>query len=150
MSCLIFFVLFPITPFMFIFCSDSPSFLPVLYICLMSQPLLNHPHCFVLLPLLFVPNCFWLLISLPDWSQVFSLPVRRTESYSATPGVSVSVSVSVKMLKFLVQVLSFLMFLSTTLFFIRPIYIYIGAYYVSSVRPSICLSVSVRPFLSAL
>ena len=41
--------------------------------------------------------------------------------YSDTPGVSasvsVSVSVSVKMLKFLVQVISFLMFLSTTLFF---------------------------------
>ena len=58
---------------------------------------------------------------------VFSSPVRRTESYSDTPGVSVSmsvsvsisvsVSVSVKMLKFLVQVISFLMFLSTTLFF---------------------------------
>ena len=69
----------------------------------------------------------------------FSSPVRRTESYSDTPGVSVSVSV--KMLKFLVQVIfSFLMFLSTTLFFIRPIYIYIGAYNVIPV---------VRPFLSA-
>ncbi len=36
---------------------------------------------------------------------VFSSPVRRTESYSDTPGVSVSVSVSVKMVKFLVQVI---------------------------------------------
>ena len=51
---------------------------------------------------------------------IFSSPVRRTESYSDTPGVSVSVSV--KMLKFLMQVIfSFLMCLSTTLFFIRPI-----------------------------
>ena len=33
---------------------------------------------------------------------IFSSPVRRTESYSDTPGVSVSVSMSVKMLKFLV------------------------------------------------
>jgi len=46
---------------------------------------------------------------------IFSSPVRITESYSDTPGVSVRVSV--KMLKFLVQVFSFLMFLSTTLFF---------------------------------
>ena len=56
----------------------------------------------------------------PSWAfpfsgPIFSSPVRRTESYSDTPGVSVSVSV--KMLKFLVQVISFLMFLSTTLFF---------------------------------
>ena len=35
--------------------------------------------------------------------SIFSSPVRRTESYSDTPGVSVSVSV--KMLKFLVQVI---------------------------------------------
>ena len=58
-----------------------------------------------------------------DLQFVFSSPVRRTESYSDTLGVSVSisvrvsVSVSVNMLKFLVQVISFLMFLSTTLFF---------------------------------
>ena len=55
--------------------------------------------------------------------SIFSSPVRRTESYCDTPGMSmsvsmsVSVSVSVKMLKFLVQVISFLMFLSTILFF---------------------------------
>ena len=74
-------------------------------------------------------------------SPIFSSPVRRTESYSDTPGVSV------KMLKFLVQVIfSFLMFLSTTLFFIRPIYIYRGILCDTgrpSVRPSVCLCLSV-------
>ena len=56
-------------------------------------------------------------------NSFFSSPVRRTESYSDTPGVSVSVSVSVKMWKFLVQVIfSFLMFLSTTLFYTPDIY----------------------------
>ena len=67
---------------------------------------------------------------------VFSSPVRRTESYSDTPGMSVSVgvSVSVKMLKFLVQVISFLMFLSTTLFLLITIYKYIYCFKIIWIR----------------
>ena len=38
-------------------------------------------------------------------TAVISSPVQRTESYSDSPGVSVSVNVSVKMLNFLVQVI---------------------------------------------
>ena len=54
-------------------------------------------------------------VGLMLFSIIFSSPVQRSESYSDTPGVSVSVSM--KMLKFLVQIISLLMFLSTTLFF---------------------------------
>ena len=65
---------------------------------------------------------------------IFSSPVRRTESYSDTPGVSVSVSV--KMVKFLVQVIfSFLLFLFTTLFFLlMTIYKYIYCFKIIWIR----------------
>ena len=67
---------------------------------------------------------------------IVSSPVRRTESYSDTPGVSVSVSVSVsmKMLKFLVQIISFLMFLSTTIFLLITIYKYIYCFKIIWIR----------------